>query len=270
MKQFFSNLLILITVMAWGFSCSSGNTKKGNDVKDSEELTIEIKIMKEEITFQTEDKLTVTADLYAHQDKENRPFIILFHQAGYSRGEYKETADKFLELGYNCLATDQRSGNEVNGVINKTHLAAVEMGLPTEYTDAMPDLLAAIEYVKDTYEPDNLFILGSSYSASLSLIIAAQNPDAVDAVLAFSPGEYFEFEEATILEYASEILVPVFITSAKSEYEKWSEIFNLIPDDGKRKFIPEVESIHGSRALWKNTEGNKTCWKAVEEFLKDK
>jgi dienelactone hydrolase len=270
MKSVFTSLFILATMIALVYSCSTGSTKKVNKVKDVEEVNIEINVKKEVVSFQTDDNLVVTADLYTHQNAADRPFIILFHQAGYSRGEYNETADKFLELGYNCLATDQRSGKEVNGVINKTHLEAIEKGLPTEYTDAMPDLLAAIGYVRDTYDPEKLFILGSSYSAILSLIIAAQDPDAVDAVLAFSPGEYFEYEEADILDYASEILVPVFITSAKSEYPKWQAIYKLIPDEGKRKFVPEVESIHGSRALWETTEGSEACWEAVKDFLNDK
>lgn len=249
-------------------SCSNTIRKKGSEqIKEVEK--IEIRVKKELITFLAADGLTITGDLYTHQNKENIPFIILFHQAGYSRGEYNNSADKFLELGYNCLAIDQRSGSEVNGVINKTHKLAVDKGLPTEYTDAMPDLEAAINYVKDSLKPEKLFILGSSYSSVLSLIIAAQNPDAVDAVLAFSPGEYFEYKGTSIIEYAKEISVPVFITSAKSEYNNWKAIFEAIPGNNKVKYIPEIESIHGSSALWKTTEGSEDCWKAVEQFLEE-
>src|SRR3972149_6331103 len=70
------------------------------------------------ITFPSTDALLITADLYFVSD--TLPYMILCHQAGYSRGEYMETADKFCNLGYNCLAIDQRSGKEVNGVKNKT------------------------------------------------------------------------------------------------------------------------------------------------------
>lgn len=195
------------------------------------------------------------------------PFVILFHQAGFSRGEYIETADKFLELGFNCMAIDQRSGDQVNGVINETYKLAKEKNLPTEYMDAMPDIEAAVDFVRDSFEPDALYILGSSYSSVLSIIYAAQNPDAVDGVLAFSPGEYFAYDERAVADYASELMTPIFITSAKNEYENWKGIYNAIPEGDKIKFIPEVESIHGSRALWESTEGNKECWKAVKRFL---
>ena len=45
---------------------------------------------KETITFKAEDGLEITADVYI-QYELTKPFIILFHQAGWSRGEYLET-----------------------------------------------------------------------------------------------------------------------------------------------------------------------------------
>ena len=269
MKFNFKYLIIVLFGVIVLLSCSGSNGKKVTEQK-KEIINIEIQVKKELVTFTAADGLTITGDLYTHQNKENVPFIILFHQAGFSRGEYNETSDKFLELGFNCLAIDQRSGNEVNVVINETHKQAVEEGLPTEYTDAMPDLKAAINYVKDSLKPEKLFILGSSYSSVLSLIIAAQNSDAIDGVLAFSPGEYFEYNKTSIVEFAKEISIPVFITSAKSEYNNWKDIFEAIPGSNKVKYIPEVESIHGSRALWKTTEGSEECWNAVELFLLEK
>src|ERR1051326_2881810 len=72
----------------------------------------------QKITFPASDGVIVTADLYFISD--SLPYMILCHQAGYSRAEYAETAGKFCHLGYNCLAIDQRSGKEVNGVKNET------------------------------------------------------------------------------------------------------------------------------------------------------
>jgi dienelactone hydrolase len=250
------------------FNSCSGEVDKKNKLKNEKVVTVEIKVQKELITFLAEDSLTITGDLYTHKGVEDNPFIILFHQAGYSRGEYIETVGKFIEMGYNCLAVDLRAGNEVNGIINETHKEAVAKGLSTEYIDAMPDMMTAIDYVKENFEYEELLILGSSYSASLALIVAAQNPGLVDGVLAFSPGEYFKYDETTIEEYASEILVPVFITSSREERKKWKAIYEALPDDAKRKYIPEDEGIHGSRALWKTTEGNQKYWKAVEKFIK--
>lgn len=264
------NLFFLKTVSAALIlifaSCTTNTNKKAKEKKDV--ATIEIEINKQLVSFETDDEVLVTADLYMDENNLEAPFIVLFHQAGFSRGEYNKTADKFVELGFNCLAVDQRSGDRVNGVINQTHKLAVEQKLPTNYIDAMPDIEAAVNYVSDNLDAEQLFVLGSSYSASLALVFAAQNPDMLDGVLAFSPGEYFEYDERVISDYASELMTPVFVTSAKNEYENWKGIYNAIPDGDKVKYIPEVESIHGSRALWETTEGYEACWEAVVRFLK--
>src|ERR1035437_3583949 len=98
----------------------------------------------EKITFPASDALLITADLYFVND--TLPYMILCHQAGYSRGEYMETATKFCRLGYNCIAIDQRCGNEVNGVKNETAALATLKKKATSYLDAEQDILAAIDY----------------------------------------------------------------------------------------------------------------------------
>ena len=76
------------------------------------------------IEYPSKDGLKITADLYESKKSNSDTFILLFHQAGWSRGEYNETAPKLNNLGYTCLAVDQRSGGEVNNVTNQTHLRA--------------------------------------------------------------------------------------------------------------------------------------------------
>jgi len=67
------------------------------------------------ITFPSHEGVTITADLYITNEDKNIPFIVLFHQAGFSRGEYREIAPKLNKLGFNCMAIDQRSGDGVIG-----------------------------------------------------------------------------------------------------------------------------------------------------------
>ena len=69
------------------------------------------------IRFDASDGVSITADLYlAHADL-NKPLIVLCHQAGWSRGEYREIAPKLNALGFNCIAIDQRSGGSINGCL---------------------------------------------------------------------------------------------------------------------------------------------------------
>jgi len=224
----------------------------------------------EKITFKSSDGLEITADLYISNSVES-PIIILFHQAGWSRGEYNEIAPKLNKLGFNCIAIDQRSGGKINGVINETHQRAEKQKLGTTYVDAEIDMIAAIKYVKTNYSTaKNLIIWGSSYSSALVLKISGDRND-IDAVLAFAPGEYFENMGKPadyVAQSAKNIMVPVFITSMKAEKPNWWNIYEVIPSIGKDYFIPKTDGQHGSRALWGKFPEHATYWKAVEAFLK--
>ena len=142
---------------------------------------------KEKVKFPSEDGLEITADKYLVN--EEYPYILLFHQAGSSRGEFRDIAEKILKLRYNCLAVDLRSGDNANFVNNETASRARGAGKSVNYLDARDDMVAAIDYAYDLNARD-VILLGSSYSASLALLEGMTHP-RVGAVIAFSPGEYF-------------------------------------------------------------------------------
>ncbi|MBW1906474.1 MAG: hypothetical protein JRJ24_14450 [Deltaproteobacteria bacterium] len=83
------------------------------------------------------------ADVYASQSK-SATLVLLFHQAGWSRGEYREIAPKLIKAGYQVMAVDQRSGGKVNGIQNETHRRATRMGLARGYLAAYVDMEAAL------------------------------------------------------------------------------------------------------------------------------
>ena len=221
-----------------------------------------------QVQFESRDGLPITADLYL-SNPETAPFILLFHQAGWSRGEYRETAPLLNKMGYNCMAIDQRSGREVNGVSNETARIAFKQKKGMTYLDAYIDLSAALHYVLKNYPKGKKILLGSSYSASLVLRLAAEHPDKIAAVLAFSPGEYFKKQKnATYIQsFASRIQCPVFITSSKNENHYWQVIYNKIGGK-KASFLPESPGNHGSRALWAQFKDSVAYWQAVKGFLK--
>ena len=222
-------------------------------------------------SFGSADGLLVTADLYFAEDSTPKtPFIVLCHQAGWSRGEYREIAPRLNELGFNCVAIDQRSGGTVNRVSNLTRMKAIAQSKPANFVTAEQDIIAAVKWAKSKHCTGKVLLWGSSYSAALALRIAGEDPDLVDGVLAFAPGEYFEkFDKPKdwIATSAKKISVPVFITSAKDESKKWSAIFEAIPGESKTKFIPETAGNHGSRALWRKFSDSDDYWASVQEFL---
>ncbi len=223
-------------------------------------------ISKKTITLKSTDDLTITADLYQTSDKK-APYIILYHQARYSRGEYLEIAPKLNAMGFNCIAIDQRSGDAINGVVNETHREAEKKGLATEYTDAWPDLVAALLYVKNDLKAQKIIVWGSSYSSALVFVLASKYPGDVNGILSFSPGDYFKIDGKIMSVYAENVNCPVFITSSKSEEESWRPIYNNLSIKDKAYYLPEGEGFHGSKALWVENEGHEGYWKAVEGFL---
>ena len=214
------------------------------------------------ISFPSRDSVKITADLYFISD--SLPYIILCHQAGYSRGEYRETAWKFMKFGFNCIALDARSGNEVKGIENETAIAAKQKNKPVTYLDAEKDILSAISYA---YKKSNkqVILVGSSYSASLAIKIGITNKK-VKAVLAFSPGEYFG-DKLNLKTAIKACKKPLFVTSSKEEAPSVTNLISEINSPLVTQFIPVQSGIHGSSALWKENPNYNEYWIAVIRFV---
>jgi dienelactone hydrolase len=253
-------LLLSLIIVSCNYS------KKTNNTNDNSQITLTRKDKKQgtfkKITFPSKDGLPITADFYSVNS--SKPMILLCHQAGYSRGEYKDTALKLYKLGYTCLAIDQRSGNEVNSVINETSLEAKKRNLPTTYLDAKQDIEAAIDFLYKKNSNKPIILVGSSYSATLVLLIG-QNSNKVIMIAAFSPGEYYK--TINVKETIKNIDKPVFVTSSKKESDALTELISEINPKYVTQYIPKEDGIHGSKALWESTKGNENYWKAFLTFL---
>ena len=223
---------------------------------------------KETITFKAYDGVTITADLY-FVHKKTAPFILLFHQSGWSRGEYLEIAPKLNRMGFNCMAVDLRHGGEINNVKNMTKTSADKMHKKDTNIAPLPDIQKAVDFVRENYSEGNLILWGSSFSAGLVLKYAGDNPEHIDGVITFSPGEYYSARASNtfVRESAKNITCPVFITSAKDEKKDWWQIYSVIPSKNKFWFLPVTSGNHGSKALWEKFEDNKAYWHALTTFL---
>lgn len=266
------NLLVYMLLCLCCWACGSTPEKKNENAAEKNEKKTAKRpasyaVPGVEISFKTADSLTVTADLYMTSNAK-LPLVVLHHQAGYSRGAYRQIAPRLNQLGFNCLALDQRSGKAARGVSNKTAKAALKAKKGMEYVDAIPDLEAGLAYVKGVLNPSKIIYWGSSYSASLMFYMANKYPQDIDAVLAFSPGEYMEIDGKKIADYAKGVKCPVFITSAKKEADQWKGIYEALAAEAKYSFLPKSsEGMHGSKALWKGNKGMEEYWAAVEKFL---
>lgn len=216
----------------------------------------------EKISFPSVDGLEITADWYKAEPEAQ--IIVLCHQAGWSRGEYIETALWLNSLGYACLAIDQRSGEGVNDVQNETAARAKAAGKAQTYLDAEQDICAAVEFAYDKQD-QKVILVGSSYSASLVLKVAAERREVL-AVAAFSPGEYFG-EKMHLGDKIAELNLPTFITCAPNEIKNTRELAEEMLDVEPTFFEPKTNGEHGSRALWTSKKGHEAYRNAFQAWL---
>jgi len=255
-------LLLVITISNPSFSqkikhASPPGLKKG--------FNSEVKT----ITFYAKDSVIITADTYFLPVrkvglKNASPMVLLCHQAGFSRGEYLKTAKKLNALGFSCMAIDQRSGKEVNGIVNETAKDADAKGMNVGYKGAKKDVNAAIDYLYNLNGNQPIILVGSSYSASLALWIGSENTK-VKAVAVFSPGEYLR--NLNLAETIKTLSIPTFVTSSKRETEPVEKLMRFVKANYVTHFKPQVRGVHGSRAVWNTTEGHEDYWNAFKAFM---
>jgi pimeloyl-ACP methyl ester carboxylesterase len=218
------------------------------------------------VDIRSMDGLKINASVY--EIGADAPVILLCHQARFNKHEYDGIAEKLNELGFNCIAIDQRSGGPLIEFQNWTNKRALEKDLPVDYLDAEQDIIAAVNYASTTYKK-KVILWGSSYSSTLALYVALEN-DSVSAVISFSPGHYFSPEKGDLIEKLPTLKKPMFVTSSKREEKELSELVaGMEMTDQQIQFVPTSDGYHGSKALWKGQPGGEEYWKAITKFLEE-
>ena len=214
-------------------------------------------------TVKATDGLNIVGYLYP--SSRPRAMVLLFHQAGSSKDEYDTIGPRLAADGYTALAIDQRAGGTLFGDNSTVHL----LGGAQPYLDARKDLEGALKWAGDKGLP--VILWGSSYSAALVFLVAADHPGKLQGVLAFSPGEYLG-APALVRHAAARVTVPVFVTSARNpaEIAAAKAIFDAVPAATKTRFVAPTAGVHGSSTLIpdRNARGSEENWQAVEAFLK--
>lgn len=222
-----------------------------------------------QVDFRTSDNLRIYGDLYESHKGKSAPIILLFHQAGGdARGEYSGIAARLVDVGYNVLAVDQRSGGDRFGGTNRT--VAELQGQEFGYCDVYPDLEAALRFVREKNFGGPLAAWGSSYSAALVFQLAAKNPTEVDAVLGFSPASGKPLADCDPGDYLDDIAVPVLALRPQREFEIDSvrEQMRKFEQAGIRTHVANP-GVHGSSMLDPSRVGAPVddTWSVVLTFL---
>ncbi len=217
-----------------------------------------------QVSFFSADSLRITADLYLKNEK--LPFVVLFHQGQSSRGEFREIANRLLKLDVNCLAVDLRTGGKMQFIDNETARRAKAGKYDQSYLAAKKDIVASLQFVKK-YSTEPVILFGSSFSASLCLVEAAERTD-VAAVIAFSPGEYFR-PALIVKDEIRDLKIPLFIAATRMESEYVEEMLTGIEQEYITLYVPSSkEGVHGAKALWSDSEGSEEIWLQLLVFFK--
>ena len=188
------------------------------------------------------DKTRVYARL-ARALNNNDKIVLLFHQADSNRMEYEPVLDSLHVSGFDTLTIDQRSGGSKWGFDNMT---VKRRGESSGYAEAYPDLEAALTYAeRNKYR--TIVVVGSSYSASLAIVLASSNADKIAGVAAFSPGEYFP-DKNWIKTAVSQLSVPLYVTGAASEAKRVDEVLIWGREKDVTRYKP-ANGVHGASTL---------------------
>ena len=208
------------------------------------------------------DKTRVYASYYRALNN-NTKLAIVFHQAESNRMEYEPVLSLFHVAGFDTLTVDQRSGGTRWGTDNIT---VKRIGESAEYAEAYPDMEAALNYaIKRKYK--NILLVGSSYSASLAIVLASKNPDKISAVAAFSPGEYFP-DKNRVKMAAARLAVPLYVTGATNEMKRVEEVIIKTDEQDVTIYRP-LNAVHGISSLRQdqNPDGYKANMEDFANFV---
>jgi dienelactone hydrolase len=239
----------------------------------------------ETLTRDLADSVVMTADVYRRpKSAAGDPVLVCMHQAGGSRGEYRPVVARLMELGFDVFAPDLRSGGAGDhrdpttgkrvGVPNGTWASAKKLsGHEASFLEAYPDVDAAVAWARELFPRSKIGLVGSSYSSTLALVFTAEHPERVDAVFAFSPGDYID-EWSPVKERIKTLARPAYITcgSARGEVDKARPIADAIVDRKQLlAFWPGEEGAvgaHGSAALSVPDDASRARqWSMFEKAL---
>jgi dienelactone hydrolase len=242
----------------------------------------------ETVTRVLPDRVVMTADLYrASAPATNTaplPVLVCFHMTRSSRGEYRALAPLFVERGFHVLAVDLRFGGEGekadrrtgarSGTRNETWTSAkAVLGVEPSSIEASPDIGEAVKWARELFPRSRVGLVGSSFSASLVLVYAAEQPEMVDAVVALSPGEYMQ-PHWEIQKKVRKLAVPTYITCGNTEADtNQAKPVAAAIQDSKRllTFWPQDAGFvgdHGSRTFLVREEPSRAKqWEMLERAL---
>lgn len=172
-------------------------------------------VLGEDVNIIASDGIEISA--YWQSVESAKATITLFHMGGGSaHGEYPNIAPKLNSYGFNTLAVDLRSGGDRLGAPNKT---AARLGEDVSYCDAYPDLVGSLNWVTANTTDVPVIAWGSSFSAALTIQLAAKQGNEIAGALAFSPASGGPMEDCKPDLFIGDVSIPMMMLRPDNEME---------------------------------------------------
>ncbi len=132
------------------------------------------------VTYSSEDVLDIVAEFAVPEGVSDAPIVILLHQFGGSRQQWRPLIPKLLDQGYAVLAPDLRSLGEV---------MECPPGPDADrcFDDLLRDVIAAMKYLEARNDVDaaRIAVIGASFGGNLAYVASGAFPE-VDTAVAMS------------------------------------------------------------------------------------
>lgn len=211
----------------------------------------ELQLVMQEISFQTQDNLTIFGSWITPQtsepSKQKRPTAILLHDYGFNRREWGIFIPDLVERGFNVLAFDLRG-----------HGQSKEGGAPSvEYLLAVgvSDVEAALKWVsaQKTTDKKNVNLIGVGIGADIVFLGAGQLQKKIRAAVVISPTYSSVIEGGLISKEPRAIL---FCASTKSYNGMGALAAETLSNFTKepKKVVVYNSAAHGFTLFYKHPE----------------
>ncbi|WP_223786581.1 alpha/beta hydrolase [Marinicella meishanensis] len=225
----------------------------------------------QEVETTANDGVRVFGEQYFGTLDAKAPLILLFHQAGSNgRGEYGDLIPWLQAAGFRAIAWDLRSGKARFDHDNRT-ASALNSTEKISYCDVSPDLQAALDYVVQQDLAEKVVVWGSSYTASLVFKLAADNPQRIAGVAAFSPAAGGPMVDCRARMWVDQVQAPVIVFRPEKEMELASsqEQRDILVAAGA-EFHVIANAVHGSSMLVdaRSKHDMQAARDTVEQWLK--
>lgn len=154
----------------------------------------------DEVSFKTEDGVTIRANLFMPRGAKPVPAVLLLHQLGSDKSAWNAFAEKLIKNSYAVLALDLR------GHGGSTDFSGEERDYKS-FSDAdhaamIRDVEAAAKYLKSRKDINGgrLAVVGASIGANLAFQYAAEDKTVRTAVM-LSPG--LNYQGLEVLPYTT-------------------------------------------------------------------